>query len=157
MSASGNELDGSRTGAGPAAETAATSSAPAAVGAAPPAASASAVAPMTPETPTRARGGYDGVAGASTPEPLLSGIARLKAEQANLRAERKRVAKELKNAEKRRARLRKRARQLSDQDLVAVLQMRETTPAPENTTAGATDGERGESAAGSPAKQTGDA
>ena len=60
-------------------------------------------------------------------EPLLTGIARLKAEQAHLRAERKRVIKELKNAEKRRARLRKRARQLSDADLIAVLQMREAT------------------------------
>ena len=68
-------------------------------------------------------------------EPLLSGIARLKAEQANLRAERKRVQKELKNAEKRRVRLRKRARQLSDQDLVAVLQMRESAAAPPFTSA----------------------
>ena len=59
-------------------------------------------------------------------EPLLTGIARLKAEQAALRAERKRVTKELKNAEKRRSRLKKRARQLSDGDLVAVLQMRES-------------------------------
>ena len=63
----------------------------------------------------------------SNTEPLLTGIARLKAEQALLRAERKRVVKELKNAEKRRTRLRKRARQLSDADLVAVLQMREAT------------------------------
>ena len=63
---------------------------------------------------------------AAAPEPLLTGIARLKAEQAQLRAERKRVSKELKNAEKRRTRLRKRARQLSDADLVAVLQMRDT-------------------------------
>ena len=155
MSASHNEFDGSRTGAGPAAETAATGSGLAATGDAAPAGSASAVAPMTPETPTRAHGGYDGVAGANTPEPLLSGIAKLKEEQANLRAERKRVAKELKNAEKRRKRLRKRARQLSDQDLVAVLQMRETTPAPESTTAGATDGDRGKSAAGSAERQTG--
>ena len=68
-------------------------------------------------------------ANAASPEPLLSGIQRLKAEQARLRAERKRVAKELKNAEKRRCRLRKRARQLSDADLVAVLQMRETDSA----------------------------
>ena len=66
------------------------------------------------------------VAAARETEPLLTGIARLKAEQAALRAERKRVQKELKNAEKRRVRLKKRARQLSDADLVAVLQMRET-------------------------------
>ena len=155
MSASGNELDGPRSSVVPAATAIATGSASAAVGAAPPAASASAAAPVTPQTPSRANGGSDGVAGASTPEPLLSGIARLKAEQANLRAERKRVAKELKNAEKRRKRLRKRARQLSDADLVAVLQMRETAPAPENTTAGATDGDRGQSAASSTERPTG--
>ena len=40
------------------------------------------------------------------------------------------MQKELKNAEKRRARLRKRARQLSDTDLVAVLQMRESATGP---------------------------
>ena len=61
------------------------------------------------------------------PEPLLTGIARLKATQAQLRAERKRVVRELRNAQKRRTRLCKRARQLSDADLVAVLQMREVT------------------------------
>ena len=64
--------------------------------------------------------------GNDVPEPLLTGIARLKAEQARLRSEKKRVQKELKNAEKRRVRLRKRARQLSDADLVAVLQMRDS-------------------------------
>ena len=154
MSASGNELDGPRSSAVPAAAAVATGSASAAVGAAPPAASASAAAPVTPQTPSRANGGSDGVAGASTPEPLLSGIARLKAEQANLRAERKRVAKELKNAEKRRTKLKKRARQLSDKDLVAVLQMRQTTPAPGSTTDGNADGDRGESMAASPARQT---
>ena len=66
---------------------------------------------------------------AAPAEPLLTGIARLKAEQAQLRADRKRVQKELKNAEKRRRRLKCRARQLSDADLVAVLQMRETASA----------------------------
>ena len=106
MSASGNEFDESRISADPPAEASATGSGLAVAGGTAPAASASAVAPVSPETPTRAHSGYDGVAAANTPEPLLSGIARLKAEQANLRAERKRVAKELKNAEKRRKRLR---------------------------------------------------
>ena len=67
--------------------------------------------------------------GLPPPEPLLLGIARLKAEQAELRAHRKRISKDLKNAEKRRSRLKKRARQLSDGDLVAVLQMREAQSA----------------------------
>ena len=74
-------------------------------------------------------------AAAATAEPLLAGIARLKTEQAQLRAERKRVAKELKNAERRRTRLRKQARQLSDADLVAVLQMRDTDSGTRSTSA----------------------
>ena len=54
----------------------------------------------------------------------MTSIDRLKEEQAALRAEKKKVAKALKNAEKRRSRLKKKARQLSDTDLVAVLQIR---------------------------------
>ena len=57
-------------------------------------------------------------------DELLNSIGRLKEEQAALRAEKKKVGKALKNAEKRRSRLKKKARQLSDTDLVAVLQMR---------------------------------
>ena len=57
-------------------------------------------------------------------EQLLAQIARLKSEQAVLRDNKKKVAKDLKNAEKRRGRLKKKARQLSDADLVAVLHMR---------------------------------
>ena len=59
-------------------------------------------------------------------EPLLVKIQRLKSEQAEVRKARLKVSKDLKNAERRRSRLRKRARQLSDADLKAVLEMRET-------------------------------
>jgi hypothetical protein len=48
----------------------------------------------------------------------------LKREQDAVRADRKRVTKELKNAQKRKQRLKKRAKQLSDADLVSVLQLR---------------------------------
>lgn len=51
-------------------------------------------------------------------------IDRLKAEQARLRADRKRVAKELKNASKRKSRLKRKARMLSNEDLLTVLLMR---------------------------------
>ena len=143
MSASGDDLNGSCASPGAAAASDASGSTAAAVVAAPPAASADTTAPVTGDAPTDALGRADAAqAGTNAPEPLLTGIARLKAEQANLRAERKRVQKELKNAEKRRTRLKKRARQLSDGDLVAVLQMRETTPVPATTTAGAGDGSR---------------
>ncbi len=56
---------------------------------------------------------------------LLSEIQRLKEEQKSLRDGRRRVAKELRNAEKRRQRLRKKARLLSDADLVQVIGMRQ--------------------------------
>jgi chromosome segregation ATPase len=48
----------------------------------------------------------------------------LKDEQQKIKADKQRVAKELKNAQRRKNRLRKRARQLTDQDLVEVLRMR---------------------------------
>jgi hypothetical protein len=55
---------------------------------------------------------------------IFPAVQRLKEEQARLRAERKRVAKELKNAEKRRSRLKRKAKQLTDGDLLAVLETR---------------------------------
>ena len=54
-----------------------------------------------------------------------------------MRADRKRVAKELRNASKRKTRLRKRARQLSNDDLLAVLVMRQNTEEERATTADA--------------------
>ena len=52
----------------------------------------------------------------------------MKAEQKAMRESKNKINKDLKNAEKRRSRLKKRARQLSDVDLVAVLQMRASAP-----------------------------
>ena len=57
-------------------------------------------------------------------EALLNSIDRLKREQKAMKDHKKKLTKDLRNAEKRRSRLKKRARQLSDADLVAVLQMR---------------------------------
>ncbi len=57
-------------------------------------------------------------------EQLGESIARLKREQDAARETRKRVTKELKNAQKRKQRLKRRAKQLSDTDLVSVLQLR---------------------------------
>ena len=61
--------------------------------------------------------------------PLLAGIAKLKAEQKALKAEKKRVAKELKNQEKKRARLKTKAKQLTDEDLLQVLNLRAVSKA----------------------------
>ena len=51
-------------------------------------------------------------------------IAELKAEQAAIQKQRKEVAKNLRNAERRKQRLKAKARQLTDEDLVAVLMLR---------------------------------
>jgi hypothetical protein len=58
------------------------------------------------------------VPGAVGGEQLGESIARLRHEQDAVRANRKRVTKELKNAQKRKQRLKKRAKQLSDTELV---------------------------------------
>ena len=55
---------------------------------------------------------------------LTDNIARMKLEQARLKAERMRVMKELKNATKRKNRLKRRARMLTDNDLVELITMR---------------------------------
>ena len=63
-------------------------------------------------------------------EGLNVAIRRLKAEQQELRTKRKQVAAELRNASRRASRLKKRARQLTDADLLEVLRMRQPIPVP---------------------------
>ena len=67
---------------------------------------------------------------------LNSAIGDLKGEQQRLKDEKKRLAKELKNAQRRKRRLKGKARQLSNEDLLAVLLMREEGAAPGSATAG---------------------
>lgn len=55
---------------------------------------------------------------------LNEAIKALKAQQAAAKAERLRITRELRNACRRKRRLQKRARQLTDNDLLEVLQMR---------------------------------
>ena len=57
-------------------------------------------------------------------EDLCSQIAKLQKEQKSIRDQRTRVAKDLKNAKRRKTRLTTTAKRLSDEDLVAVMQMR---------------------------------
>ena len=61
-----------------------------------------------------------------TSESISKAIDRLKESQAKLRAEKRAVSKELRNAQKRKSRLKRRARQLTDGDLVELLKMRKT-------------------------------
>lgn len=55
---------------------------------------------------------------------IMDSIRELKEQQAKLRKERKDIAKKLRNEEKRRVRLKRKARQLTDGDLVSLLRMR---------------------------------
>ncbi len=65
------------------------------------------------------------VGGQEGKESLAASIIRLKAEQQQAREAKKRLARDLHNAQRRASRLKKRARQLTDIDLVEVLKMRE--------------------------------
>ena len=64
-------------------------------------------------------------AGVDGKESLAQSIVRLKIEQQQGRASKKRLTRELHNAQRRASRLKKRARQLTDGDLVEVLKMHE--------------------------------
>ena len=61
---------------------------------------------------------------AESPSHLNRKIAELKAEQAKMQEDRKRLKKELRNTARKRKRIKERARQLTEDDLVAVLMMR---------------------------------
>ena len=58
------------------------------------------------------------------PKSVLDEIAALKAQQKEAREKKMQVTKELRNAEKRRQRLKRRAKQLTDVDLLAVVLLR---------------------------------
>ena len=78
-------------------------------------------------------------AGESASSVILQNIARLKEEQADIPAQRVQVAKELRNAEKKRSRLKKKAKLLSDKDLLDVLHLRTVEKADKQTAAAAED------------------
>ena len=65
---------------------------------------------------------------------LNDAIDDLKSEQQRLKDNKKRLAKELKNAQRRKRRLKGKARMLSNEDLLAVLLMREEGAASASTT-----------------------
>ena len=76
----------------------------------------------------------------STRDQLVSlseSIADMKKEQLRMREERKRAAKELKNAQRRKRRLKTKARQLSNEDLLAVLMLRNEGATEQNKDGGA--------------------
>ena len=60
------------------------------------------------------------------PDPIAAGLEELSTQQLKLRKERKDLARQVKHAKKKVKRLKLRARQLTDDDLVAVLMMRKS-------------------------------
>ena len=89
---------------------------------------------MPKRLPSRTYGGRPGSSGDGGPalgaiaggkeKNILTEIQALKAEQKLAREAKLKITKELRNAEKRRQRLKKRAKQLSDSDLLAVMTLR---------------------------------
>lgn len=57
-------------------------------------------------------------------DPVRNAILKLREEQEAVRARKKELSRAMKNEKRKQTRLRKRARQMSDEDLVAVLMMR---------------------------------
>ena len=90
---------------------------------------------------------------ADSPSGLNKKIAELKAEQTRCLEQKKQLAKDLRNAERKRRRIKDRARQLTDEDLVAVLMMRKETKrsAAESVADGAALATRAEGAEAVPA------
>lgn len=79
--------------------------------------------------------------------PLMKHIKALREEKNRLRDERAKIARDLKNAERKKMRLRHKARQLSETDLIAVLQMRalakasaSATPSPASAASSSSSG-----------------
>ena len=68
----------------------------------------------------------------NTTHGLLAQIQKLKQDQADARKVRQKIAKDLRNAQRRKRRLKTRARMLTNDDLVAVLLMRQKSGAAED-------------------------
>lgn len=100
-----------------------------------------------------AAAGAGGVPGC-TGEKLLDTIARLRADQLRIKQERTALSKALKNACKKKNRLKVKARQLTDGDLVEVLQMRATMRASASAAAATEGGASSSEHGGEPAATT---
>lgn len=78
----------------------------------------------------------DKVVEALPADPVRESILKLRAEQAKVKAQKKALALQVRNEQRKQKRLRKRARQMTDEDLVAVLMMRkQSTGKKQNTEA----------------------
>ena len=96
--------------------------------------SASAASDAAPSAPLEGLAEATGSINKALPEDGLSAsIQKLKKKQAELRLAKRDLAKDLRNAERRKKRLRSRARQLTDEDLVQVLMLRKQQRADRNS------------------------
>ena len=75
------------------------------------------------------------IAAAAPSDDLRAQIGTLKEQAKELKAEKVKVNKALRNAEKKRSRLKRKARELTDADLLQVLKIRETENAERTSTA----------------------
>lgn len=97
-------------------------------------ASANGASVAEPSTLVQGLAAATGTISSALPEDALSAsIQKLKKKQAELRNQKKDLAKDLRNAERRKKRLRTRARQLTDEDLVQVLMLRKQQRADRNS------------------------
>ena len=71
--------------------------------------------------------GSTGAAAVPNATDILGNIQKLKEQQKKMKEDRKKIAAMLRNEERRRNRIRKRARQLSDGDLLSLIKMRKDT------------------------------
>ena len=79
---------------------------------------------------------------------LKTQIDTLKAEQSSMKQRRMKLAKDLRNAERRRQRLKRKAKQLSDDDLLTVLRMRRGAIDATSTTAASSSSSSSSSSTG---------
>ena len=91
---------------------------------APPTSASSSTVSGDDERPMTPRAAVPPSAGTTPSQSLNASIDRLKLEQHRLKTSKKQIVKELRNAERKRRRLRERARQLTDEDLLSVMLMR---------------------------------
>ena len=97
----------------------------------------------------------DGFKAALPTDALTSSIQALKAKQKELRETKVKLAKDLRNQERRRKRLRTRARQLTDEDLLQVMMLRKSQQEEQETKRSRSASSSGGAAGSSSASATG--
>ena len=90
-------------------------------------------------------------------DELTEQILRLQNEEKEMRANKKRVQADLRNAKRKKSRLTKRAKQLTDSDLIQIMQMREAKKREDPAAPGNEDAKEGKAQVSSAAQPDGQA